>query len=106
MHNISSRHISNTAILISWSPLTLTQARGFITNYTITLSPVSQTSRGVVTRTVPASRSSILVSDLEPEQLYYITVAGSTRIGLGQPSDIVTSAPLNQTHGTATASAL
>ena len=42
----------------------------------------------------------IVVADLEPEQLYYITVAGSTSIGLGLPSEIITSAPLNQTHGT------
>ena len=103
VHNIASRRINNTAVYITWDPLTLSQARGFLTNYTITLSPVSLSQEkraSIITRTVPASQAMIVVTDLEPEQLYYITVAGSTSIGLGLPSEIITSAPLNQTHGT------
>ena len=103
VHKIASRRINNTAVHISWEPLTLSQARGFLTNYTITLSPVSLSQEkraSIITRTVPASQAMIVVADLEPEQLYYITVAGSTSIGLGLPSEIITSAPLNQTHGT------
>ena len=63
---------------------THSQARGFLTNYTITLSPVSLSQEkraSIITRTVPASQAMIVVADLEPEQLYYITVAGSTSIG-------------------------
>ena len=102
VQNVMATRINNTAIRVSWSPLTLTQARGFLTGYTITLTPIStsrkrQTS-GIVTVMAGPTNTSIVVTGLNPTLHYSVTVAGNTSVGGGDDSPAVT--PLPPTPGT------
>ena len=89
--------INNTAIRVSWSPLTLTQARGFLTGYTITLTPISTSRKrqtnGAVTVMAGPTDTSRLVTGLNPTLHYSVTVAGRTSVGGGDDSPAVTPAP-------------
>ena len=74
---------------MSWNPLTLEQACGFITGYVITYS--GESSRGMrEVRSVGANETSTTISDLRPEIDYSISVAASTSAGVGVASAPVT----------------
>ena len=97
--NIMATHINNTAIRVSWSPLILAQARGFLTGYTITLTP-TPTSRkrqnnGIVIAMAGPTGTSIVVTGLNPTVQYSVTVVGGTSVGIGEPGPAVTPEPLS-----------
>ena len=77
---------SNRAALVSWTPLTLHQARGFPV-YFVTYQPSSQV--GQVARsvnTVNTTNSSVLIDDLDPTTEYTFTVdVGTARGKLRSP---------------------
>ena len=65
---------NNRAALVSWTPLTLHQARGFPV-YFVTHQPSSQVERAVrAVSTVNTTNSSVLIGDLDPAAEYYFTV--------------------------------
>ena len=80
---------NNRAALVSWTPLTLHQARGFSV-YFVTYQP-SSVQVGRVTRainTVNTTNSSVLIDDLDPTTEYAIdvdvgTAGGKLRSSLG-----------------------
>ena len=97
VRNVNVMRINNTAVSVSWTPLTLTEARGMLTGYVITLSPVSLSRKihasETVTRTILPSESSVTIGGLDPTQQYIVTVAGSTSVGNGAMSNYVLSSP-------------
>lgn len=85
--------LSNTAISVSWTPLSLTEARGIITGYSITYEPArslgkrsSQEQRTVIAG--PDQRSYV-IGDLEDGTVYCVSVAVMTEAGVGPASDSV-----------------
>ena len=65
---------NNRAALVSWTPLTLHQARGFPV-YFVTYQPSLQVGRVVCTvNTVSTNDSSVVVGDLNPTTEYTIAV--------------------------------
>ena len=65
---------NNRAALVSWTPLTLHQARGFPV-YFVTYQPSSQVGRVVrAISTVNTTDSSVLIGDLDPTTEYNFTV--------------------------------
>ena len=104
VQNVMATRINNTAIQVSWSPLTLAQARGFLTGFTITLTPTpisrKRQTNDVVTAMAEPTDTSIVVTGLNPTLQYSVNVAGNTSSGGGEPSQPVTPEPPSPVPGT------
>ena len=81
---------------ISWTPLTLVEARGIIASYTVFITEgggeVRRQSGGGCTPdsspcTVDSDQSSVTVTGLDPRQSYSVSVAAGTRAGAGGQSE-------------------
>ena len=71
----------NRAALVSWTPLTLHQARGFPV-YFVTYQPFSQVGQvASAINTVNTTNSSVVIDDLDPTTEYTFTVDVSTAEG-------------------------
>ena len=71
---------------VSWIPLTIVEARGFILNYLIEYSEVGSSRRRKRQTTgspveVPASQSSVVISDLTPGVSYNVGVTATNSAG-------------------------
>ena len=87
--NVTFQRISSTSVNVSWAPLTLEEAKGFITGYTVTLTPSTNNNRkrqSPVTMTAQPDVSYIVFSGLSAEASYSISVSGSTAAGTGESS--------------------
>ena len=72
---------NNRAALVSWTPLTLHQARGFPV-YFVTYQPFSQGGRVAhAVSTVSTTNSSVVISDLDPATEYTFSVDVATAGG-------------------------
>ena len=84
-------------MVVSWTPLTLSEARGFITNYTVFYSP--QVSRGkrqepnTMQMTVSGDANQTTIHDLDPNTAYDVQMSANTKAGASSMSN-VTSAPV------------
>ena len=81
--NVEVIRLNGTAMNVSWTPLNLVEARGFIQSYIITYwqaSNVTRRRRQVqnMTQQVDGSASSTIVGGLEPGVAYEVTVSGMT----------------------------
>ena len=89
--NITGRWLNRTSIEVSWSALTLSEARGFITNYTVTVQPAQLTSSNRkreetnkllrVTTLSSNETSTVITSSLDSTLDYVISVSASTKVG-------------------------
>ena len=73
--------LNGTAMNVSWVPLNLVEARGFVQSYIITYQQASSGSRRrrqVQTETVDGSASSAIVGGLQPGVAYEVSIAGRT----------------------------
>ena len=99
--NLSISRISPTVMVVSWTPLSYVEARGFISHYTVAYSP--QTSDGRKRQdngqiiTVPGMNSSITrIVGLDPDTVYTVQVSattggGTSTVGVGTAMTIPTS---------------
>ena len=78
------RQISSQ-IEVKWELLSLEEARGFITHYTVTAEPASAQKRrqagGTLSVTVCANSTRAVLDGLSPVLTYWITVSASTVVG-------------------------
>ena len=85
---------SPTVMVVSWTPLSYVEARGFISHYTVAYSPQTSGRKrqdSVQTVTVPGMDSStVTISNLDPETGYSVLVSGATEGGVGEMSVPVT----------------
>ena len=83
--------LSSTAMNVSWTLLTLEEARGFVTSYTVSY----RKDEGVAKRTtesvvVPGGeQSSVVIGGLDPGSSYLVSVSASTSAGSGEMSEPV-----------------
>lgn len=86
---VSISWISLTEMLVEWKPLTLEEARGFIASYTVTYGPVDSLRRKRATETVTVSgdQTSVSIGDLDPNTEYSVSVAATTKAGMGDGSE-------------------
>ena len=73
--------MNGTAMNVSWVPLNLVEARGFVQSYIITYQQTSTGSRRkrqVQTQQADGSASSAIVGGLQPGVAYEVTVSGMT----------------------------
>ena len=98
--NVMVDRISETVMTVSWRPLTLTEARGFVSHYTVSYSPASQTAgrkrqADMTEVVVPGMESSMVIIDgLDPDTAYQVQVSASTGAGGGVTSEPVVGDPL------------
>ena len=79
------RSHDGTSIDVSWTPLTLIEARGFITGYVVSYSTGS--GRRQQADDVSIDASSATITELDPGTGYSVTVAGRTSAGVGPASE-------------------
>ena len=89
--NIKVVQLNVTHMNVSWVKLSLEEARGLVTGYTITIFVYDegrnrQKSSAVVA--VGANTSYVLIA-VEPSLNYQVTVSGSTAVGEGVQSSVV-----------------
>ena len=89
--NIMLERTTPTIMLVSWTPLTLSEARGFVTFYTIAYTPVlnsrrRQVSQDTMYMNVSADSSSVTIVGLDDSLAYSVQVSAGTRVGQGVQS--------------------
>ena len=77
VHRLSGTHMN-----VSWEPLTLTEARGFILNYTVSYTQTTR-SREIVNVSVSSEQSSVVIGGLDRSKGYSVQVWASTSAGAG-----------------------
>ena len=80
-HNVTVNRLNGTTMNVSWVPLNLVEARGFIQIYVITYEPASggnRRKRQLQEAQADASASSSIVGGLRPGVPYDVTVSGQT----------------------------
>ena len=83
--------LTSTAMNVSWTLLTLEEARGFVTSYTVSYRKdegmAKRTTESVV---VPGGeQSSVVIGGLDPGSSYLVSVSASTSAGTGEMSEPV-----------------
>ena len=87
---VSTVWTSLTDLEVSWVPLTLEEARGFIKSYTVTLtSDDRRRKRAEVREEVSGDQTSVSFDDLDSNREYSVSVAAVTAAGEGVSSDPV-----------------
>lgn len=86
---------SGTEMVVSWVPLNYSEARGFISHYTVVYSPLTSGKKrqamDVMTRTVPGMDSStVIVGDLVPETGYSVRMSATNGAGTSPFSPVMT----------------
>ena len=81
--------LNSTAMNVSWTLLTLEEARGFVTSYTVSYRKdegmAKRTTESVV---VPGGeQSSVVIGGLDPGSSYQVSVSASTSAGTGDMSE-------------------
>ena len=70
-------------MIVSWMPLTLEQAQGFITGYNISYQPISGVKRQAQSVRVPGDSVQISITGLEPAVSYTASLSAATAVGSG-----------------------
>jgi len=91
-HNVTVLQLNGTHINVSWVPLSLVEARGFIINYTVSVGPAN--GGEVVTAQVEGNETSEVIGGLDPRLAYSVKVWANTAAGRGLPSNITNVKPL------------
>ena len=91
LKNVTVERTSLTTMLVSWSPLTLSEARGFVTHYTIAYTPTinsrrRQVSQDTTYQNVSADSSNETISMLDGSLAYSVQVSAGTKAGQGVQS--------------------
>ena len=82
--NVSIDRFNATHMNVSWEQLTLEEARGFLTGYTITYDTTgSRRKRQAKVKVVAPDKSHAIIGGLELTESYYVIVSASTEIGPG-----------------------
>lgn len=81
--NVNATRLNDTAMRVSWIPLTIVEARGFV-KYVITYTRVAESRKRQAsgTKTVNGTESSTVVNDLEPGAKYDVAVGAQTSAGV------------------------
>ena len=95
--------ISDSMMRVSWSSLTLTEARGFITHYTVAYFPLSSGSKreepNTLYQTVGKDSSETTIEGLDGFSAYAVQVSASTAAGDGDYSGAIIASTHQQALG-------
>ena len=86
--NIAPKNVAVVRVNITWGKLSLEEARGFITGYSVTYDITDGRTRGEVrSELVGRDESYKLIGSLDIAKGYYVTVSARTSAGEGVASD-------------------
>ena len=95
--------ISGSMMRVSWTSLTLTEARGFITHYTVAYFPLSSGSKreelNILYQTVSKDSSKATIECLDGYSSYVVQVSASTAAGDGDYSGAIIASTHQQALG-------
>ena len=95
--------ISGSMMRVSWTRLTLSEARGFITHYTVAYFPLSSGSKreelNILYQTVGKDSSKATIDGLDGYSAYAVQVSASTAAGYGDYSGAIIDSTHQQAHG-------
>ena len=80
--------LNNTHMNVSWELLTPIQARGHVTNYTVSYQPTG--SIELETKVVHGDQNSVVIGGLDPYEAYSVQVWANTAAGGGNTSETLT----------------
>ena len=92
--NVRAIRTSASVMMVSWRPLTLTEARGFVSHYTVTYSPQiisgGRKRQAAMTEVVSGmDTSAVTVDGLDPDTIYNVHVSATTGGGDGVISVVI-----------------
>ena len=99
-HDIHVMRLSSSQITVSWQPLSLEEARGFITKYTVTAEPTTLTRRrqeGTLSVSVEHNATRVVLDGLSPNLAYSVSVSASTTVGTSSNNNITIVGALGKT---------
>ena len=92
--NIAINRLNSTHMNVTWMPISLEEARGFITNYTVTYEPAPSTGgpqkRDNDRSSVTVKGTMAVIGGLSPNLAYSVTVRANTAAGMGVASEPTT----------------
>ncbi len=99
------RRTSPTTIIVSWKPLTLSEARGFITFYIIDYSSSlnkkkRQAPSDIMRVSAIADSSNAIIDGLDEDLIYSVRVSANTSAGGGEISSYQVVHPLRGRYNT------
>ena len=83
---VYGNRISGDKVNVSWEPLSLEKARGFVTSYTVTIEPefkVQLNRRQEPGTVVPGDRNWVVLDNIDQNLAYSIFIAAYTSAGMG-----------------------
>ena len=98
--DIHVMRLSSSQIIVSWQPLSLEEARGFITKYTVTAEPTTLTRRrqeGMLSVSVGHNATRAVLDGLSPFLAYSVSVSASTTVGTSSNNSITIVGALGKT---------
>jgi len=78
---------------MSWDPLSVMESQGVVTAYSVRYRKVERVTRRNVddiSTIVETSNTNIIITDLEPNLRYAVSVAARTSVGVGNYSEEIT----------------
>ena len=90
--DVNTERLNGTHMTVTWTVLTLEQARGFITGYTVSYEPASNTGgrRKRDSEETSVSEPPAPIGGLSPNLAYSVTVRANTAAGAGVSSEPIT----------------
>ena len=93
--DVEVERVNDTHMVVRWTALSLVEARGHITNYTISYWPASNS--GLVRNiTVNSTTTSVLIGDLLPGEGYVVQVSANTSVGHGGMTEVTLSKAIGE----------
>ena len=88
---VNVTRISPTVMVVSWIPLSYSEARGFISHYTVSFSPLTsgrnRQSAVTMSERVPGmDANNTVIQDLDPSTEYIVQVSATNEAGTIQSS--------------------
>ena len=72
---------SDTSVTVTWRRLSIVEARGIITGYTVEYKPSEQQNRQVQLVNVGPEERTVMVAGLDPQVAYHVVVHATTAAG-------------------------
>lgn len=89
------KRISATAIEVSWVSLTLIEARGFVSSYTVAYrEKTGNLAAMFIHKSVLSNHTHVIISDLDAGLAYEVQVWANTSAGAGVASEIILAEPI------------
>ena len=99
--NVSITRTSPTVMVVSWIPLTLSEARGFITSYTVFYSPQVRCQETMQKTVVSGDVNRTIIAGLDPNTAYDVRMSANTKAGASVLSEVI-SVPVSSDTGRVT----